>query len=217
MLRVVFQRRLVVPGAPLAPAAAAAAAARGQRHKANATKTALHGAVRPIPITIISVSRGKGGSAKLCASEWADKVERYTKLTQLTVKTNPMNTKDAQKAKDQEGTNVLKALSSGHRGGGTASASALPPGERLVVLDERGRAVSSEDMASLLVRASDEGWKGITFAIGGPFGHSKAVLEKADETISLSSCVLNHSIAHLVLMEQLYRAWTIVKGEPYHH
>ena len=183
-------------------------------------------AVRPIPIKVITVSKGASKGAKLFSAEWAEKVKRYCQLTEITLKPNPMNVKDPLVAVSHESSKVLKSVS---------------PGEYLVVLDERGRNVKSTDMAALLKRASDQSFKGIAFAIGGPYGHSDAVREKADDIISLSSCVLNHTVAHVLLMEQLYRYvyfyWialvsvcvhkgvptfffrghTIVRGEPYHH
>lgn len=93
---------------------------------------------------------------------------------------------------------------------------AISPGERVVLLDERGRDASSEDVARLLIKASDDGTP-LCFVIGGPFGHGAAVMQRGDESIRLSRMVLNHSVAYVVLVEQLYRAWTIVRGEPYHH
>lgn len=93
---------------------------------------------------------------------------------------------------------------------------AITPGERVVLLDERGRDASSEDFARLLIKASDEGTP-LCFVIGGPFGHGAAVTQRADESVRLSQLVLNHSVAYIVLVEQLYRAWTIVSGQPYHH
>lgn len=93
---------------------------------------------------------------------------------------------------------------------------AVSAGERLILLDERGRDASSEDFARLLIKASDDGTP-LCFCIGGPFGHGDAVRQRAQDQIRFSRCVLNHSVAYLVLAEQLYRAWTIVKGEPYHH
>lgn len=65
--------------------------------------------------------------------------------------------------------------------------------------------------------AGDRSSRSVAFCIGGPYGHTDAVRERADATVSLSKCVLNHQIARLVLLEQLYRAWTIIRGEPYHH
>jgi 23S rRNA (pseudouridine1915-N3)-methyltransferase len=67
------------------------------------------------------------------------------------------------------------------------------------------------------MQASDQSWPSVVFCIGGPFGHAPAVRERANDTIRLSKMVLNHQVAHVVLLEQLYRAWTILRGEPYHH
>jgi len=93
---------------------------------------------------------------------------------------------------------------------------AIAAGERVILLDERGKDASSEDIARLLIKASDDGTP-LCFVIGGPFGHGTAVMQRADESVRLSRMVLNHSVAYVVLIEQLYRAWTIVRGEPYHH
>ena len=84
-------------------------------------------------------------------------------------------------------------------------------------MDERGKDMKSEDLANLISDAGDRGAGGIVFAVGGPFGHGEQVRQRADVSIRLSSMVLNHQIARLVLIEQAYRAWTILKGEPYHH
>lgn len=93
---------------------------------------------------------------------------------------------------------------------------ALSPGERVVLLDERGRAATSEDIARLISHAGDNGTP-LAFVVGGPFGHGQAVVDRADDSVRLSSMVLNHQVAYVVLLEQLYRGWTIIKGEPYHH
>ena len=91
------------------------------------------------------------------------------------------------------------------------------PGAYTVCLDERGKDVTSESIADILEKASDSGSSSLVFLLGGPFGHTQEVRDGADETIRLSRCVLNHAVASVVLSEQLYRAWTIVRGEPYHH
>ena len=159
--------------------------------------------VRPVPLKIIAVTKGTSSRAgQLHADEWAAKLRRYCPVVELAVKPNPLNAKDPTVAKQHEGERVMKALA---------------PGERLIVLDERGRDVSSEDVARLLAAAGDDGCAGLAFAIGGPHGHAPAVRERADDVVRLSSCVLNHSVARLVLLEQLFRGWTILRGEPYHH
>ncbi len=86
-----------------------------------------------------------------------------------------------------------------------------------MLLCERGRDVSSEDVAALLAAAGEAAPPALVFAIGGPFGHGPAVRARADDSIRLSRLVLNHQVARLVLCEQLYRAWSILKGENYHH
>ncbi len=86
-----------------------------------------------------------------------------------------------------------------------------------MLLCERGRDVNTPDLAALLEAAGEANPSALVFAIGGPFGHGAAVRARADDSIRLSRLVLNHQVARLVLAEQLYRAWTILKGEPYHH
>lgn len=159
-------------------------------------------AVRPIPIQIITCSKANSKGAQLMASEWAQKLMRYTALSEVTVKPNPLNAKETQVAMTHEAERVLRHVQ---------------PSDHVVLLDERGKDLRSEDLAHLLARASDQGWPRLVFAIGGPFGHGQEVRQRADESIRLSSMVLNHQVAHVVLLEQLYRAWTIVRGEPYHH
>lgn len=94
---------------------------------------------------------------------------------------------------------------------------ALPARAHVVALDERGSRVTSPGLAELLAAAPDSGRDGIVFLIGGPHGHGAAVARAAHARIRLSDMVLNHQLAHILLLEQLYRAWTILRGSPYHH
>ncbi|KAI3433624.1 hypothetical protein D9Q98_003433 [Chlorella vulgaris] len=166
------------------------------------TGSSLARAVRPIPITLVTVGKGSSKGAELMAEEWADKLKRYASLTQTQIKPNPKNAKETAVAVQHEGERVLKALQ---------------PSDHVVLLDERGRDLSSEDLAKLLAQASDQSWPSVVFCIGGPFGHAPAVRARGNDTIRLSKMVLNHQVAKVVLLEQLYRAWTILRGEPYHH
>lgn len=77
--------------------------------------------------------------------------------------------------------------------------------------------MDSLQFAQLIGDAGDAGAEALVFAIGGPFGHGEAMRKRADVVLRLSSLVLNHQVARLLLMEQLYRGWTILKGEGYHH
>jgi 23S rRNA (pseudouridine1915-N3)-methyltransferase len=88
--------------------------------------------------------------------------------------------------------------------------------ETRVVLDERGKAISSAAFADLLRRERDAGTKGIAFLIGGPDGHGEAARNSARVVLSLGAMTLPHGLARIVLAEQLYRAATIIAGHPYH-
>jgi 23S rRNA (pseudouridine1915-N3)-methyltransferase len=96
-----------------------------------------------------------------------------------------------------------------------ALAAKLPPGTRLVALDRTGKAWSSEDLARHL-----DDWRvaarPVTFLIGGSHGLDPALLARADERWSLGAMTLPHELARVVVLEQLYRGFTILRGEPYH-
>ena len=87
----------------------------------------------------------------------------------------------------------------------------------VVVLDERGRPHSSEELAGLVERHMLEGTGELTLVIGGAYGTSTALRQRADLVMSLSQMTLTHQMARLLLMEQLYRALTIIRNEPYHN
>ncbi len=87
----------------------------------------------------------------------------------------------------------------------------------LVVLDERGKQVSSEGLASFLQARANESTKQVIFLIGGAFGVSDEVMKRADYKWSLSQLVFPHQLVRLILAEQVYRACTILKNEKYHH
>lgn len=94
---------------------------------------------------------------------------------------------------------------------------AVPARTWLVVVDERGEAKTSEGVAKLVESAAQSGLTTLWFALGGAYGHADAVRSTARTLLSLSPMVLNHAVARVVLVEQVYRACTIRAGEPYHH
>jgi 23S rRNA (pseudouridine1915-N3)-methyltransferase len=93
---------------------------------------------------------------------------------------------------------------------------ALPPGARLVALDERGAAWSSIELANRLASWRDAGTGAVAFAIGGADGLGTAVIERADAVLSLGSMTWPHLLVRGMLLEQLYRAQQILAGHPYH-
>lgn len=90
-------------------------------------------------------------------------------------------------------------------------------GHYLVLLDERGKSHSSEEFAKNLINIIESGHKNIDFIIGGAFGVNDELKQKANQSICLAPFVMNHLIAQAVLMEQVYRSFTIWKGLPYHN
>jgi 23S rRNA (pseudouridine1915-N3)-methyltransferase len=85
-----------------------------------------------------------------------------------------------------------------------------------VAADERGKVLSSEAFAHTLDTWSSSGLKEVVFIVGGPYGLDDSLKQKADFRLSLSSMTLTHGLAKMLLLEQIYRAFTILKGEPYH-
>ena len=106
-----------------------------------------------------------------------------------------------QQQKTQEGELLLKQLQ---------------PSDTVVLLDEHGTEHRSVEFAAWLLKKQNTARR-LVFIIGGPYGFSEAVYKRANEMVSLSRMTFSHQMVRLVFTEQIYRACTIIKGEPYHH
>ncbi|MBQ7042277.1 MAG: 23S rRNA (pseudouridine(1915)-N(3))-methyltransferase RlmH [Muribaculaceae bacterium] len=95
--------------------------------------------------------------------------------------------------------------------------SAIQQGDWVTLLDERGKEFTSRDFASYIDKKMITIPKNLIFIIGGPYGFSKAMYDRANEKLSLSKMTFSHEMIRLFFVEQIYRAMTILKGEPYHH
>ena len=95
--------------------------------------------------------------------------------------------------------------------------SQLQPGDQVVLLDEKGKQYTSVDFSEVLEKMMASSAKRLVFIIGGPYGFAGEVYEKANALMSLSPMTFSHQMVRLIFVEQLYRAFTILKGEPYHH
>ncbi|GFO58522.1 ribosomal RNA large subunit methyltransferase H [Geomonas silvestris] len=93
----------------------------------------------------------------------------------------------------------------------------LPKGAKLVVLDERGDQLTSPELANFLTKQRDQGTQDLVFAIGGAYGFTDGFRSQAFKAISLSKMTLTHQMVRVFLLEQIYRGFTIMNGEPYHH
>jgi 23S rRNA (pseudouridine1915-N3)-methyltransferase len=103
--------------------------------------------------------------------------------------------------KNKEGEQILKLIK---------------PADYVVLLDERGKEYDSPGFGEFITRRMNAG-KDVVFIIGGPYGFSAPVYDRADEKLSLSKMTFSHQLIRLIFAEQLYRAFTIIRGEAYHH
>ena len=93
----------------------------------------------------------------------------------------------------------------------------LRPSDEVILLDEKGREYRSTDFAALLQEKLSRSSRDLVFVIGGAYGFSPEVYSRADGKMSLSQMTFSHQMVRTIFAEQLYRAFTIIKGEPYHH
>ena len=93
----------------------------------------------------------------------------------------------------------------------------IKPTDDVILLDEHGKQYSSVEFATLLQNKINYEGKDIVFVIGGAYGFSEAVYKRANSKISLSRMTFSHQMVRAIFAEQIYRAFTIMKGEPYHH
>lgn len=93
----------------------------------------------------------------------------------------------------------------------------LLPNEEVILLDNNGKTYSSKDFSNFIQKKMLTGRKSIVFVVGGAFGFSEEVYNRANHQISLSKMTFSHQMVRLIFKEQLYRAFTIIKGEKYHH
>lgn len=146
---------------------------------------------------MVSVGRDRSGLFEPAVVEYQKRLSHYTKLELLEL---PEARGDKAHAMAKEAAGILGAVG---------------PNAWLVALDERGKSLSSVELSQLIHKAQN-GSADLVFAIGGDEGLAPEVRERARVTLSLSKMTLPHRMARMLLMEQLYRAFTILRGEPYH-
>ncbi|KAK9699657.1 hypothetical protein RND81_08G187600 [Saponaria officinalis] len=158
--------------------------------------------LREVPIRVITVGKKRSRGVQLIVDEYKEKLQHYCNIDDILIRSNPRNARDAKAQTEDEDGAVLGLIKTN---------------DWVVILDERGQDVSSERLAEFIGDAGFTGAERMLFCIGGPYGHGRQLRQRANQSIKLSSLILNHQIALVVLMEQLYRAWTILKGQKYHH
>lgn len=154
-------------------------------------------------IELIVIGKTDSPEIEALTTLYARRVNRYCKFD-LTVLPDVRNTRSltARQQRTAEGEALLRQLSDG---------------DFVALLDERGEQFRSVEFALWLQKRLNSGVKRLVMVIGGPYGFSDAVYARADARISLSKMTFSHQIVRAIFAEQIYRAFTILRNEPYHH
>ena len=148
---------------------------------------------------------GKTDSAEIqsLVATYLKRLNFYTRVTLVTLP-DLKNTRNisAESQKRQEGELLMRQFADG---------------DYVVLLDEKGAEMRSVEFSMWLQKRMNSGVRRLCFVIGGPYGFSKTVYDRADESISLSRMTFPPQIIRAIFAEQLYRAFTIIRNEPYHH
>lgn len=154
-------------------------------------------------IKLIAIGKTDNKSLQSLIDDYTKRLSFYIKF-ELEIIPDIKNVKNLSEAqqKDKEGELILAKLSAT---------------DQLVLLDENGTTFSSIEFSDYLQKKMNAGIKTVVFAIGGPYGFSEEIYKKAQGKISLSAMTFSHQMVRLFVIEQLYRGFTILKNEPYHH
>lgn len=154
-------------------------------------------------IKLIAIGKTDNKSLQSLIDDYTKRLSFYIKF-ELEIIPDIKNVKNLSEAqqKDKEGELILSKLSAT---------------DQLVLLDENGTTFSSIEFSDYLQKKMNAGIKTVVFAIGGPYGFSEEIYKKAQGKISLSAMTFSHQMVRLFVIEQLYRGFTILKNEPYHH
>jgi 23S rRNA (pseudouridine1915-N3)-methyltransferase len=156
-----------------------------------------------VKIKVICVGKTNHNALRDWLPEYQKRLLHYVKLdwVELPELKNTKNLRESVQ-KEEEGKRVLKQLN---------------PQDIVVLLDEKGSQYTSKDFAVFLQKRMNAGTKNLVFVIGGPYGFSTELYERAQHKISLSSMTFSHQMVRIFVAEQLYRAFSILNNEPYHH
>ncbi len=154
-------------------------------------------------IKLLAIGKTDSNHLQQLISEYQNRLKHYIKF-ELEIIPDIKNVKNLSEIqqKTKEGELILKKLN---------------PTDVLVLLDENGKQFTSVAFSEYLQKKMNSGLKQLVFVIGGPYGFSDALYQKAQGKISLSKMTFSHQMVRLFVAEQLYRAFTILKNEPYHN
>lgn len=153
-------------------------------------------------IVLISVGTPKTAGLVTAIHEYESRIRHYFRFEVREIRPQRLTrTVDEMAVIESESANLVAAVPGGHD---------------IVLVDRQGETWTSQELAAYFEQCAIHGKPGIAFLIGGPLGTSESLRSSASRVLSLSSFTLPHELARLVLVEQIYRAGTIRRGEPYH-
>ncbi|WP_422348268.1 23S rRNA (pseudouridine(1915)-N(3))-methyltransferase RlmH [Flagellimonas sp.] len=154
-------------------------------------------------ITLIAIGKTDSAELSQLINIYEKRLGHYIKF-QFKILPDLKNTKNLSESqqKEKEGELLLSQIHSS---------------DHLVLLDENGRHYSSMEFSKFLQKKMNSGLKNLVLVIGGPYGFSAPVYSRSQEKLSLSQMTFSHQMVRLFLVEQLYRGFTILRNEPYHH
>lgn len=154
-------------------------------------------------ITLLAIGKTDNKNLIQLIDEYSNRLKHYVKFN-FTVIPDIKNSKNLSESqqKDKEGELILSKVSTS---------------DVLVLLDENGKQHNSVDFSNYLQKHMNSGIKNLVFVIGGPYGFSDAVYQRANGKLGLSKMTFSHQMVRLFFIEQLYRGFTILRNEPYHH
>lgn len=154
-------------------------------------------------LLLLTVGKTDSGYLKPALEDYSKRLKHYLPFEQQELPGLKQAGKWSEaEQKEREGKQVLDALK---------------PGDWVVLFDEKGKQHTSEELAQWFQKRMNQGVKRLVFVVGGPYGFSQAVYQKANEQVALSKLTFSHQMVRLFAVEQFYRAMTILRGEPYHH
>jgi 23S rRNA (pseudouridine1915-N3)-methyltransferase len=153
-----------------------------------------------VRVRIAAIGRLKESHWRAACEEYLKRLRPYATVEMVEVADRDI-TRDAGRAVSAEGADLLRAI---------------PESSYVVALDLSGPQLTSEEFSGTLGELMVGGHSDVTFVIGGSAGLSPAVLQRANETLALSQMTLPHQLARVIVLEQLYRAFRIMRNEPYH-
>jgi len=155
-----------------------------------------------VKIKIISVGKTKQKHWQLAEEDYAKRVQRYAEFEQFHVKESPSDIiKNVDFVKKTEAKSILAKIDDS---------------DFIFALDKKGKQIASEQFAKFLKDNMLHGVNKFTFVVGGPVGLPEEFLRQSDMVLSLSKMTFPHEMSKVILLEQIYRAFSILKGEKYH-